>query len=138
MKFLWCLLFLALVPPACIKAPSQSTSDVGTYNGEYGKAGTADSESCYVGDVGTNFRCAEVPKSDTQAIQYLHMACAQYKGKAFSVACTTDGLQGNCVGLHKAPGVIVRYYGKWDKVDAQIDCGETFDGIYDSASFSGN
>jgi hypothetical protein len=115
---------------SCAPIVNPDAVDAPAYNGEFGKPGPGAGESCYVGSLKENFRCAEASEAD--AVKLLRQACKQFGGQHFNATCTQNLFQGTCRKLRPAPGVLVRYYGVWNLIDAQIDCGETFNGLFDT------
>ena len=103
------------------------------YNGEFGKAGPGDGESCYLKTTSTDLRCADAPTSDKGAVELLNKACLRLSGQMFSAPCTRENLLGTCDHLKQAPTIVIRYYKTWDKFDAEDDCGTNFEGVLNTS-----
>lgn len=114
---------------ACAPA-AKDDQKAAPYDGKYGKAGPGTGESCYA-EKSAGLRCAEAKLTDEAALSILRRACKQLNGEHVTGTCTTDAFRGTCRKLREAPGILIRYYGSWDLLDAQIDCGEAFRGLFD-------
>lgn len=128
-RFFISVFLSTLLATGCSKLETDNQTPT-AYNGEYGKSGPGEGESCYV-ESEQGLRCAEAKLGDSAALKIVRRACKHFGGKHVLGTCTAERHLGTCRRIREAPGIRIRYYDQWDYVDAQIDCGETFKGLLD-------
>lgn len=89
---------------------------------EYGKPGSTNGESCYVGPAKKSHTCTDVMSGDTDGLKSLNLYCRKFGGQRARGSCKKENLVGTCRYMKDAPTFKMRFYDQaWYEAKAVCD-----------------